>query len=228
MEVKAIRLPASNVYLIRGHAGTIMVDSGTEAAIPRLRRALSRLGVDPRTLRAVLLTHGHADHAGGARQFVGPDVPVLVGAADAPILRAGHNFILTPTSIAARIAQPFVDRPFTPYEPDVLIEDVLDLQPYGVRALAVPVGGHTAGSVALVGTTPGMPAVIGDLVRGGTIGGLLAPGRMGRPHTHFYSDDTSRDVRALHALITDHQPERLYPGHGGVLRTAAAAALSSS
>lgn len=224
MEITAIRLPASNVYLVLGHDGAIIVDSGTEAAVPRLRKALSRLGTDPRTLSAVLLTHGHADHAGGARQLVGPDVPVLIGSADAPILRAGHNFPLTPTSIAARILSPFVDKPFTPYEPDVLIEDVLDLQPYGIRALAVPVEGHTAGSVALVGTKPGLPAVIGDLVRGGVLG-LLAPSRPGQPHPHFYSEDTSRDVRVLHALIATHQPERLYPGHGGALLTAAVATL---
>ncbi len=32
--------------------------------------------------------------------------------------------------------QPFVTKPFDPYVPDVLIEDVLALQPYGIRALA--------------------------------------------------------------------------------------------
>jgi len=97
----------------------------------------------------------------------------------------------------------------------------------GESPMAVPVGGHTAGSVALVGTKPGTPAVIGDLVRGGVLG-LLAPSRPGRPHTRFFSEDTGRDVRVLQSLIAAHQPDRLYPGHGGVLRTAAAASLTGS
>jgi hydroxyacylglutathione hydrolase len=225
MEITAIRLPAANAYLVRGDAGAILVDAGTEAAVPRLRRALSRLGADPRTLRAVPLTHGHADHAGGARLLAGPDVPVLVGAADAPILQAGRNPALTPANLTARIIRPFVDKPFTPYEPDVLVEDVLDLRPYGIRALAVPAGGHTAGSVAVVGMAPGMPALIGDLVRGGYLGGLLAPGR---PFTHYYTENAGRDLSALRSLIAAHQPDRLYPGHGGPVRAAAAASLASA
>jgi len=52
-------------------------------------------------------------------------------------------------------------------------------------------------------------------------------GRAG-PNTHFFSEDTGRDVRVLQSLIAAHQPDRLYPGHGGVLRTAAAASLTGS
>lgn len=224
--ITAIHLPASNAYLLRVPTGAILVDSGTQAAVPRLRRVLTRLGQDPRKLNAVLLTHAHADHAGGARRLVGPDVPILIGAADAQVLRDGHNGVITPTGLAARIISPFVDRPFTPYEPDVLIEGVLDLQPYGIPALAIPVGGHTAGSMAVVGTKPGMPAVIGDLVRGGVLS-LFAPDRPSRPHTHFYSESIERDLSALRSLIAAHQPNLLYPGHGGVLQVAAAAALTA-
>ncbi len=91
MKIDSIRLPASNAHLLRGHAGAVLVDSGSEAAVPRLRKALSQLEIDPRGLSAVVLTHGHADHAGGARRLVGNDVPIVVGRPDASMLTSGRN-----------------------------------------------------------------------------------------------------------------------------------------
>jgi glyoxylase-like metal-dependent hydrolase (beta-lactamase superfamily II) len=211
MEIVTVRLPASNAHLIRGRTGIVLVDAGTQGAHRKLRAALLRAGVEPRRLDAVVLTHGHADHAGGARELVGTDVPIVVGTFDAAILAAGHNPPLVSTNLTAKMIRPFVDRGFDPYVADVLVEDALDLSSFGVSAHAVVVGGHTRGSLVVVGR-PGQAAVVGDLIRGGHFGGTLLPSKR---LPHYFSEDTARDLDVLHDVIARYQPDRLYLGHGG-------------
>ena len=62
-----------NLYSIRGLMGcclflhdgdnSVMVDSGLVGETIQLRRLFRRLGLAPQALKAVLLTHGHLDHA---------------------------------------------------------------------------------------------------------------------------------------------------------------------
>ncbi|MGL5819735.1 MAG: MBL fold metallo-hydrolase [Phycicoccus sp.] len=221
-EVTTIRLPAANAHLVQGRSGRVLVDSGTAGSVGRLRRALLGLEVEPRSLAAVVLTHGHADHAGGARLLVGDSVPVVVGAADAPVVEAGHNPPLHPTTVSARVIRPFVDRPFPAYRPDRLVDGELDLAEFGVELRAVVVGGHTPGSLVVVGGAPGGPALVGDLVRGGHLGGQLSPGT---PLPHYYSDDTARDLGILAGVLDTYRPRSLHLGHGGPVHSTAVRGL---
>lgn len=221
MRVTTIRLPASNVHLLTGRTGgQVLVDAGTHAAVPRLRRELARLGVtDPRRLAAVVLTHGHADHAGGARRLVGDDVPVLLGRGDLHMVRAGRNDLLVPTSLTARLVRPFVDTTFPGWSPDVLVDrEDIDLAPYGVDAVVVPASAHTAGSLVVCATGRDAPMVVGDLVRGGHLGGALRPAL---PLPHYFSAAPGRDREVLSGLLAAHQPSSVHVGHGGPVDVAA-------
>lgn len=60
---------AANVFLLRSEGPTILVESGPQACLPIVERALRDRGVDPAAIEHVFVTHIHLDHAGAAGAF---------------------------------------------------------------------------------------------------------------------------------------------------------------
>lgn len=68
-----------HVYLVDGGERCALVDAGAGRAPDALVAAIERTGIDPGRVTRLLLTHGHADHAGGAaalRDRLGPGLAV--------------------------------------------------------------------------------------------------------------------------------------------------------
>lgn len=58
-----------NVYLVRVNGGAVLIDSGAGVEPWTLVEQIEQLSVDPAAISHLLLTHAHADHAGGAYFF---------------------------------------------------------------------------------------------------------------------------------------------------------------
>src|SRR5512139_146508 len=56
-----------NSFLVRAEDGSVtLVDTGLKTAPGRIVAALAEIGSDPSDVTTIVLTHAHADHAGGA------------------------------------------------------------------------------------------------------------------------------------------------------------------
>jgi glyoxylase-like metal-dependent hydrolase (beta-lactamase superfamily II) len=214
-----IQLSISNAYLIKGER-PILIDTGCPGDHATLIRVLTKEGIAASDLALILHTHGHRDHAGGTRQLKQmTSAPTAVHSADADMLRNGANRRLIPTSFTGRLIRPVVDKPFPAVEPDVRLDDGMDLKPYGIAGRVITTPGHTNGSVSIL--LENGQAVAGDLLVGGYLGGLLARHHPGYP---YFAEDMAVLRLSIKKLMA-YSPIKLYVGHGGPLKAQAVAEL---
>lgn len=121
--------------------------------------ALKALGVTK--LKAVVLSHAHADHAGGLTAL--PDVPVWVAAAEKEFIETNEKIVVMPAHAEAMkgrlVPIAFEEKPYANSDRS------FDVFGDG-RVVIVPTPGHTPGSVAtFIAVRPDKRLVhVGDLI----------------------------------------------------------------
>jgi glyoxylase-like metal-dependent hydrolase (beta-lactamase superfamily II) len=209
LDVHTFTHDSINTHVLVAGSAMVMVDPGYEKNGPALEQDLRAAGLDPAGVKTIVLTHGHADHAGAARHFQGRfHARVVVGAGDEGMLSTGRNEPLCPTGFLGRtrLAED-QGAAYTPFHADVTVTEPVDLAVLsGVPGRIIPLPGHTRGSLVVVA---GDAAFVGDLFRGAVVGSGAA--------THLYMCDLEANRRDIARLLTELAPaaSRFFVGHFG-------------
>ncbi|MDQ2693379.1 MAG: MBL fold metallo-hydrolase, partial [Chloroflexota bacterium] len=86
-----INLGFVNAYLLQGHQGLTLVDTGVPGSADKILEAVSDLGKQPGDVKQILITHLHGDHVGSLaalKQATG--APAYMHPADATLVRQGQ------------------------------------------------------------------------------------------------------------------------------------------
>ncbi|MBF6606241.1 MAG: MBL fold metallo-hydrolase [Chloroflexi bacterium] len=194
----------SQVYLVDTGDGFACVDAGAGRSVDRILAEVRADGLAPGGIRWVLLTHGHADHAGGAAAWRRAIPGIQVGASGqvAGWLAAGDEVA---TSVdRARVAGLYpLDYHLEPCEVELVLDAEEGVELGMIRFLVVPTPGHAEGHVAFVAEIDGaVTAFSGDA--------LFPEGRVLLQDT--WDCDVQSTLRSVERLAT-HRPERLLAGH---------------
>ena len=212
-----------NVYVLRAADGSyVVVDSAFRGASGAIAWQARRIAGDA-PITHLLLTHEHFDHTGGAAGVrAALHVRVALGAGDCEPAPGDEGWQVRRSPHQGRprgpVARLFAPRALPATAPvDLPIDGRTEVAP-GI--LAVPVPGHTAGSMCFVRTAHAAagPAVacVGDLVishREGLSRSLVAANR-----------DDAQYLESLRCFA-EEPPDTGLAGHGYPVRTGFASAL---
>lgn len=139
-----------NSFLLRNADGSAtLIDTGLTKAPPRLLAALESLGLAPQAVTRILLTHGHPDHAGGARSMhEATGAPIAASTQDAAYVRMGIGPAPdASTFIGGKLMRKGGKFPAAPVAQEFSDGELIDVAG-GLRVVATP--GHTPGHVSFL------------------------------------------------------------------------------
>lgn len=208
--VHRINLGVVNVYVLQAEDGVTLIDAGMAATRPLLLRGLAAIGVQPRDIRRILVTHAHPDHTGalaymkhasGARIYMHPD--------DAALVRQGRSLrpgLRPPPHPVFGVVVPLVlwaiPRHVDAVDTDQLVRDDERIEvASGMRVVGFP--GHSAGQVGYLWERHGGVLFAGD----------PAANQLGRLDVAIVYEDYEQGKRDL-ATLASLSYETVCFGHG--------------
>jgi glyoxylase-like metal-dependent hydrolase (beta-lactamase superfamily II) len=211
VHIHSILMGPANGYVVQGE-GAIMIDGGTPGQVDDFLAGLERASVTPEEIQLVVVTHGHWDHIGSAKQIkeaTGARIAMhrlekeyLEEAAEPPpppgVTTWGRILVKLVGMSASSAEIPTTDVDIE------LGEEALSLAEYGIPGRVIHTPGHTPGSVSVLLETGDV--FVGDLAMNGF------PLRLS-PGLPIFAEDLEQVKESWRSLL-DAGAKTVYPGHG--------------
>lgn len=183
------------VYLVNLGSQAVLIDAGTGRATDRLLQGVHDAGVDPSAISAIVLTHCHVDHIGGANE--------IRERTGAKVYAHEEDASAIEEAIPSFTVEHYYGMRLEPIPVDVQLSGAggdFDFAPGRLRWIHTP--GHTPGSIALVFASPAGETVL----FGQDIHGPFEPG---------FGSDMAAWRKSMERLLA-LEPDILCEGHFGV------------
>ena len=220
-EILQYKSGMSNGFFIREGTCVIAVDGGARLGMEYAQGACVECGIDPKSVRLLVVTHAHVDHfvnMDELRRLTGAPLLCHKGAADT-LIRAELPTVYPRNQVGEKVdafriemtklhGEPVPYLP--PMTPDLLFEGTFDLKPYGIDGQIIETPGHSLTCTSVV--LADRQAIVGDLIVDDEFTG-------GVPTLAYFGCDPDR--RKANALLFPSCEKLLtladmfYSGHGG-------------
>ncbi len=198
-------------YVIQ-EKGAIMVDGGPPKMRATFLKRMKNVSVDPQEIQLIVLTHGHFDHVGSAKEIQEiTGAQIAIHEKDSMDLEQGcSNWpkgVTTWGKISSAIFKPLLKNKMTfpTVKADIILDDnELSLNKYGIAGKIIYTPGHTLGSVSIL------------LDSGELFAGCLAHNRLPltfHPVLPIYAENIDL-VKESWRKVIDAGAKIVFPAHG--------------
>ena len=213
MSVKIIDIKSgiNTCYVIK-EKGAIMIDGGPPKMRKTFLKRMKDSSIDPEEIQLIVLTHGHFDHVGSAKEIQEiTGAKIAIHAKDRRDLEQGYSKWPKGVTTWGKISSSIFKRllknklTFPTVKADIILDDSdLLLNKYGIAGKIIYTPGHTLGSVSVL------------LDSGELFAGCLAHNRLPftfHPALPIYAENIDLVKESWRKLI-DAGVKVVFPGHG--------------
>ena len=216
MNIYQIPLGPANCYLIENEKGEmILIDCGIPYKDKIFVKKMKELSLELNKIKLIIITHGHWDHIGSAaaiKKLTGAKIAMhlldknYLEKVEVPPIPIGINWWgrFTAQTLVRGVAA-LIPKIIQPTEVDIVLNDQLSLEDYGIPGKIIHTPGHSFGSVSVI--LDSGEAFIGDMA----VKGPPLRFNLGLP---IWVDDLDKLKESWIKLLKMEHVEIFYPSHG--------------